>query len=340
MFLATSIFWGSGRIAYLVRATVRPLTPTLSPSAGQRERRCRGRRDRRFSLSPAAGGRVGGRGKLGGLSRCAPGRMGSGVRPSPVAARSASANAHKLANQRSLLRVAAAGDPPSSDFGAASCCAPAVSKCVPVALALIILTGLGPAVRAGEMEARKVAQAQFNETLSVHTHEPLDPQAAWKFARATFGLAEFATNKHERAEIAQQGIEACRAVRGAGTNGAALRYYLAMNLGQLARTRGMGGLKIVPEMEREFTLAQSLDEHFDYGGPDRNLGLLYRDAPSIGSIGSRSKSRAHLRRAVQLAPDYPENRLNLVETLWKWGDRRDARAELTALEEMWEGAKK
>jgi hypothetical protein len=71
-------------------------------------------------------------------------------------------------------------------------------------------------------------------------------------------------------------------------------------------------------MEREFSLARKLDEHFADAGPDHNLGLLYRDAPALGSIGSRAKARQHLQRAVELAPQYPEKRLNLIEAYLKW----------------------
>jgi hypothetical protein len=87
-------------------------------------------------------------------------------------------------------------------------------------------------------------------------------------------------------------------------------------------------------MEKEFSLARQLDERFDHAGPDRGLGLLYLDAPTLGSIGSRTKARQHLRRAVELAPDYPENRLNLVEAYVKWSERADAGRELRTLEDQ------
>src|SRR5204863_9133981 len=98
-------------------------------------------------------------------------------------------------------------------------------------------------------------------------------------------------------------------------------YYLGMNLAQLAQTKMLGALKIVTQMEREFSIVRDLDEEFDQAGADRNLGLLYRDAPAIGSIGSRGKARQHLEHAVKLAPPSPENRLNLIETYLKWGER-------------------
>jgi len=92
-------------------------------------------------------------------------------------------------------------------------------------------------------------------------------------------------------------------------------------------------------MRREFTRAAELDPHLDAAGPDRSLGLLYRDAPVIGSVGSRSRAREHLQRAVELAPQFPENRLNLIETYVKWGERSSAAAELKAFEESWPRAR-
>ena len=44
-------------------------------------------------------------------------------------------------------------------------------------------------------------------------------------------------------------------------------YYLAMNLGQLARTEMIGALKIVKEMENEFEIAADIDPRFDHAGP-------------------------------------------------------------------------
>jgi tetratricopeptide (TPR) repeat protein len=163
-------------------------------------------------------------------------------------------------------------------------------------------------------------------------HTP-DEQTAWHFARATFDLADFATNKSERADIAQQGMAACKQAIVKTPGSAPLHYYLGLNAGQLARTKTFGALKLVDQMESEFTKAIALDATFDYAGAERSLGLLYRDAPALGSIGSRTKARMHLERALALGPQYPENRLNLIESELKWGDRKSARHELKLLED-------
>lgn len=159
---------------------------------------------------------------------------------------------------------------------------------------------------------------------------------AWQFGRACFERADFATNATERAKLAEQGISACRHAIRLRPGSAAAHHYLAMNLGQLARTKTLGALKLVTEMESEFKAARQLDEHLDHAGPDRSLGLLYLLAPGWPtSIGSRAKARQHLRRAVELAPEYPENRLVLAEACLRWGDRSGAKRELKELESLW-----
>ncbi|MCB1124983.1 MAG: hypothetical protein KDM81_00695, partial [Verrucomicrobiae bacterium] len=71
--------------------------------------------------------------------------------------------------------------------------------------------------------------------------------------------------------------------------------------------------------------ARALDKSFDHGGPDRTLGLLYRDAPGWPlSVGNRKKARQHLEAAAAIAPDYFENRLNLLESLVDWREKSAA----------------
>jgi tetratricopeptide (TPR) repeat protein len=179
----------------------------------------------------------------------------------------------------------------------------------------------------------------YVEARKHHLARPNDAGAAWQLARACFDRAEYATNNTERALIAEQGIAACRQLLARNVRIVQAHYYLGMNLGQLARTKTLGALKIVDEMEEEFKSARALDEQFDYAGPDRNLGLLYLEAPRFASIGDRSKARRHLRKAIELSPDYPENRLNFVEACVKWGDLQLARREFKLLAALWPNAR-
>jgi tetratricopeptide (TPR) repeat protein len=213
-------------------------------------------------------------------------------------------------------------------------------RVLPVCLGLLLQTHASlaepPAV---EKEYIALAERTFQQAQAHYRQAPNEAAAAWQFARACFDLAEFATTKSERAGLAEQGIAAAQQVVARQSNSAPAHYYLGMNLGQLARTRGLSALKLVSQMQRAFDRAHDLDQQLDWAGPDRNLGLLYRDAPVIGSIGSRSKAREHLTRAVDLAPRYPENRLNLAESYLGWGEPSKAERELAALEAAWPSAR-
>jgi hypothetical protein len=168
-----------------------------------------------------------------------------------------------------------------------------------------------------------------------------DAAAAWQLARACFEFNDFATNNAGRAELANQGIAACQQLLARESNSAPGHYYLALELGLLADTnRNFAAYTRVREMERELKTADGLDAHFDYGGPARCLGLLYRDAPGWPlSIGSRRKAREWLEKAVQLAPDYPENVLNLAESCEQWNDDAAARNQLKRLDALWPAAR-
>ena len=202
-----------------------------------------------------------------------------------------------------------------------------------------ICTAQQPSEPKASSESSIRARRLYSEAEARYKKEPQNAQAASEFGRACFDVAEFSTNSTERAEVAQKGINACTQALAQDRNSAAVHYYLGMNLGELAETRGVSALKLVEQMEKEFALARTLDELLDYAGPDRNLGLLYRDAPSWISVGSKSKARRHLIRAVELAPNYPENRLNLAEGYEKWSDYNGTRRELKALEELWPKAR-
>jgi tetratricopeptide (TPR) repeat protein len=189
-----------------------------------------------------------------------------------------------------------------------------------------------PASRAAEV---------YRVTRRRYEAEPTNAEAAWQFARACFDQGEFAANDDERVDVSNQGIEACRKLILREPKIAAAHYYLAMDLGELARTKLLGALPLLSEMEIEWKKSQSLDEHFDFAGPDRNLGLLYLEAPGWPmSIGSRREARQHLLRVVVLQPNYPENGLNLLDAYIKWNDADGMKSEYKRLQALLPEARK
>lgn len=183
----------------------------------------------------------------------------------------------------------------------------------------------------GDQEARTSTEQVFRRMRAEYVRHPTNPEVAWKFGRACFDWAEFAKDKDARAGIAEQGIGACRRAVTLRDDLAAAHQFLALNLGQLARTKLLGALDLVEEMERELKRAIELDPSFGYGAPDRSLGLLYLRAPGWPlSIGNREKALFHLEKAVQISPEYPENRLCALEVFLKWKDSERIEREIKA----------
>jgi tetratricopeptide (TPR) repeat protein len=183
-------------------------------------------------------------------------------------------------------------------------------------------------------KAFQQAQAQFQAAADNATN-------AWNFARTTFDFCQFSKNDAQRADIARLGIAACKQQLSRAPKSAPDHYYLAMNYGELADAEApsIAAYKLVKEVEREFKTAAELDEHFDFAGPARNLGELYFQAPSWPlSVGSRHKAREFLERAATLAPEYPENLLNLAEAQLQWRQAEDAEKTLRKLDRLWPAA--
>jgi hypothetical protein len=205
---------------------------------------------------------------------------------------------------------------------------------------LIFAAGI---ILAGEEQVKisaAFAQKEFQRAQNRFQSDKNNSTNAWQFARAAFDFAEFSTNDAQRAALASLGIAACRPLVAREPKLAAGHYYLAMNLGQLARTEYLGALALVKEMEPEFQMAGELDSLLDHAGPERNLGLLYRDAPGWPvSVGNPSKALTLLKQSVKLAPDYPENYLHVIESYLKWNEPDDAKKELRALDAIWPAAR-
>jgi len=164
---------------------------------------------------------------------------------------------------------------------------------------------------------------------------------ARELARTSVDVADLATNEATRAEFARTGIAVCRHWLARESNSAPGHYYFAMNLGKLAQAEApsLAAYRLVHEVEREFKAAAELDVRFDHAGPARTLGELYFQAPDWPfSVGSKRKAREWLERATNLAPEYPENQLNLAEAQLKWREPEAFAATMKNLAARWPAA--
>jgi hypothetical protein len=195
------------------------------------------------------------------------------------------------------------------------------------------LAAFVPCSFAADSRFAERAERAFHEARALAGHETTNIVALVQLARAAFDWAELARTDNQREEVATRGIDAARAAARLQDTNASAHYWLAMNLGQLARTRTLGALKLVREMEAEFLRARALDPRVDYAGPDRSLGFLYRDTPGWPtSIGSKRKARMHFEAAVRHHPEFPDNQLGLAESLLEWDEMESFRAQLGVTE--------
>jgi hypothetical protein len=179
-------------------------------------------------------------------------------------------------------------------------------------------------------------EATFHRAEEARAESTNTVEVLWRFGHAAFDWADAQSRDRDRARIAQVGIDACNAALVLDPKCAQAHYFLALNLGQLAQTKTLGALRIVPRIEAAFAAALAADPAIDNAGPDRGLGLLYFEAPGWPtSVGDRTKARRHLERCVELAPAHPGNRLSLAEALLEWRDREGARAQLEAIDRDW-----
>jgi hypothetical protein len=178
-----------------------------------------------------------------------------------------------------------------------------------------------------------LAERAYVEGLQRWRQNSNDVGVCWQFGRACFDRAEYATNDTQRAALAEQGIAACRRAIQLDSKSAPAQYYLGLNIGQLARTKMFTALYLVNQLEKALKDSIALDPRYDFAGAHRAIGMLYRDAPGW-TVGSRSKARRHLDRAVALFPDYPGNRLALLESWLEWGEKTSVQAQVSVVEEV------
>jgi tetratricopeptide (TPR) repeat protein len=222
----------------------------------------------------------------------------------------------------------------------------AVGSFWPIFCLVFGLFSVAPIARAATEEAKpvenptSVLETRFNDTRKVFESGRTNFDAACLFARAAFEWGDI-VNDRDRAAVAEPGIDAARTAVALKPMRAEGHYYLGLNLGQLARTKSLGALRIVKEMEQEFKKSIEIDPRFDFSGAYRSLGMLYAEAPGWpASIGNRAKGRDTLQKAVDLHPEFPDNQISLAEACLKAGSRRQLEAKLPGMQKQIEAARK
>jgi tetratricopeptide (TPR) repeat protein len=158
-----------------------------------------------------------------------------------------------------------------------------------------------------------------------------DFDSAWKLARARYWLGGHADEQARKA-ILESGIAAGRAAIAIAPNKPEGHFWVAANMGALAESFGLRqGLKYRGDIKDELELVLKLDPAFQQGSADRALGRWYQKVPGLFG-GSKSKSEAHLRKALTYNPQSSATLFFLAETLIDEGKKDEAREVLRRLD--------
>lgn len=110
-------------------------------------------------------------------------------------------------------------------------------------------------------------------------------------------------------------------------------FWYASNVGQLGICRGiMASLASIDPFKKSMEVVLQENESFFFAGPHRALGRLFHQAPGWPiSVGNKNKAAEHLERAVELAPEFFNNRSFLAELYLDMGKKDQAKEHLQYL---------
>jgi len=129
-------------------------------------------------------------------------------------------------------------------------------------------------------------------------------------------------NRGPAKEFAEKGIKIAEDCIAVAPREAACYYWHAVNTGLYYKIRIIGYQRGVKKMIADCENVIALEPSYDNAGALRMLGLIYTQLPQTGGniesvIRDLPLAEKYLRRAVDIAPDYPENQLALAETLYE-----------------------
>lgn len=153
-----------------------------------------------------------------------------------------------------------------------------------------------------------------------------DEARLWFYAGS---LAQESRTKKQCFELGKASAESL--LRTAPQDAAGLFWFSANLSGQVAQAKNLWALSALGTLEETLVKLAEMHSGFAYGGAHRVLGVIYEAAPGFISIGDSDKAERHLKQALQVAGDFPGNRLAWADWLIKKERFGEARKQLEHL---------
>lgn len=177
------------------------------------------------------------------------------------------------------------------------------------------------------LERMRISAAMFAQAFE--KQEARTYRFLWQAARTTAWLAEYSSDNVERERYAREGLTYSNTALQAEPEAPEAIFYNAVLAGFLGELDNAYGLDAVKRIEEGMTKLIEREVNIANGGPWRALGVLQLRAPGPPvSVGSLRNGKRNLERALELAPEWPENHLYLAEAEFMWASDRDGREDI------------
>jgi hypothetical protein len=160
-------------------------------------------------------------------------------------------------------------------------------------------------------------------------------ESQWRMARGAFWVAEWTTDKAKKKEMGKIGYEAGLKASKLQPGRVEGYYFGVIALGQYSLA--IGTLKAIGEgikgkFEGLGNKAVAINPGFDFGGPDRAMGVYWRDLPKI--VRNMDKAEKHIKASIAKGDTKIRSHFYMAE-IYLMTDRKDlAKAELDRCSQM------
>lgn len=184
------------------------------------------------------------------------------------------------------------------------------------------------------------AKTNQSKTARASTPSQIQNLPLWEEAKQIAIDAEKTPSKQKSAELSEKGITLSKECIMKHPENAACYYYKAVNTGLYYKAHIVGYQNGLKEMVADLNHSIKLDETYDYAGAYRMLGQIYvstperRDTTSGKIYRDYDKAEMYFTKAVKIAPDYPENHIELTELLLKKDNVKTAEESLNTIDKL------
>lgn len=152
-----------------------------------------------------------------------------------------------------------------------------------------------------------------------------------------------AKDRGDAKDLARKGISSAERCLMRAPENAGCYYWHAVNTGLYYRAKIVGYQTGIKRMIEDCKQVMNINPGYDHAGAYRMLGQIYTQLPQTGARADSTTrdlplAEDYLKKAVQLAPDYPENHLALAETYLeekKFAEAFDALSKSKVLAPQW-----